>query len=427
MMKQFFMFIFVVATSSISVFAQGNELQLARQFATNGEQQKALDIYQKLYKQDNDTYYNVYVNSLLSFKKYDEAVIVLKKMIRKHPENHEYIIVLGSAYAQQGKADKADALYDDLIKNLQPDQGEIAGMAAQFYQNANVDYAVKVFQQGRKLLHSDELFTYELINLYRYKRDKVALTEEYLNFLPLNPTFINQAKNAFAGIYENEDDYNILKSALLKRIQKDPQQSIYADLLTWQFLQQKQFDQALNQALALSRRQNDDGGSIFELCRLLVSNEAYDAAIRGYEYLVAKGKDQQYYIPAKVELINTKNLRVTSGKYGQADLLSLEKDYNDLLAEFGRNVNTAFAMQKLANLLAFKLHKLGEAQKLLEEVVLITAGQPSQLAAGKLDLGDIYLINNQPWEATLLYSQVEKDFPNTTMGQDAKLRNAKLA
>ena len=244
MMKQFFMFIFVVATSSISVFAQGNELQLARQFATNGEPQKALDIYQKLYKQDNDTYYNVYVNSLLSFKKYDEAVIVLKKMIRKNPENHEYIIVLGSAYAQQGKADKADALYDDLIKNLQPDQGEIAGMAAQFYQNANVDYAIKVFQQGRKLLHSDELFTYELINLYRYKRDKAALTEEYLNFLPLNPTFINQAKNAFAGIYENEDDYNILKSALLKRIQKDPQQSIYADLLTWQFLQQKDFDQA---------------------------------------------------------------------------------------------------------------------------------------------------------------------------------------
>jgi tetratricopeptide (TPR) repeat protein len=334
MMKRFLMFIFLIVTSGTLAFAQGNELQLARQFAAGGEQQKALDIYQKLYKQDNDTYYNVYVNCLLSFKKYDEAVIVIKKMIRKHPENREYIIVLGNAYTQQGKADKAGALYDDLIKNLQPDQGEIAGMAAQFYQNANVDYAIKVFQQGRKLLHSDELFTYELINLYRYKRDKAALTEEYLNFLPLNPTFINQAKNAFSGIYENEDDYNILKSALLKRIQKDPQQSIYADLLTWQYLQQKQFDQALNQALALSRRQNDDGGSIFELCRLLVSNEAYDAAIRGYEYLVAKGKTQQYYIPAKVELINTKNSRVTSGKYTQADLLSLEKDYNDLLTEF---------------------------------------------------------------------------------------------
>src|ERR1017187_8409063 len=38
---------------------------------------------------------------------------------------------------------------------------------------------------------------------------------------------------------------------------------------------------------------------------------AYDTAIRGYGYLVSKGREQPYYIPAKIELINTKNLRVT--------------------------------------------------------------------------------------------------------------------
>jgi len=300
-------------------------------------------------------------------------------------------------------------------------------LAAQFYQNSNIDYAIKIFLQGRKLLHSDALFSYELINLYRYKRDKTALTEEYLNFLPSNPAFISQAENALSGIYEGTADYDILKVALLKRIQKDPQQTLYIELLTWQFLQQKEFDQALNQALALSRRQNDDGSNIFELCRTLTSNEAYDAAIRGYEYLVSKGKDQPYYIPAKIELINTKNLRVTSGKYTNDDLLSLEKDYIDLLGEFGKNSSTAFAMQKLANLQAFKLHKLGDAQKLLEETVNIQGIKPSLLASCKLDLGDISLLNNKPWDATLLYSQVEMDFTNTSIGQDAKYRNAKLA
>ena len=42
-------------------------------------------------------------------------------------------------------------------------------------------------------------------------------------------------------------------------------------------------------------------------------------------------------------------------------------------------------------------------------------------------MGDILLLNNQPWDATLLYSQVEIDFKNTMVGQDAKYRNAKLA
>jgi tetratricopeptide (TPR) repeat protein len=419
--------VFLFFASFSVAFAQDNDLQLARQFAANGEEQKALDIYQKLYKQDNDQYFDPYVNLLLELKKFDDAESITKKMIRRHPDIRQYVITLGTAYTQQGEVEKANALYDDLVKNLPADQNQIAMLASQFYQNANMDYAIKIFEQGRKLLHNETLFSYELINLYRYKRDKPNLTEEYLNFLPSNPAFLSQAQNALSGIYEGPADYDMLRAALLKRIQKDPQQSLFVELLTWQYLQQKEFDQALNQALALSRRQNDDGSNVFQLCSTLTANGAYDEAIRGYEYLVSKGKDSPYYISAKIESIDTKNLKVTSGKYTMDDLLGLEKDYTDLLAEFGRNSSTAFAMQKLANLEAYKLHKLGDAQKLLEEVVALPGVKPGLLAECKLDLGDISLLNNKPWDATLLYSQVEIDYRNTDIGQDAKYRNAKLA
>jgi tetratricopeptide (TPR) repeat protein len=427
-MKPLYVLALILFICSTRLFAQNNDLLLARQYAANGEQQKALDIYQKLFKQDNETYYQQYFSTLVSFKKYDDAESITKKMLRKYPGNNEYIIALGLVYTQQGNTAKADALYNDLIKNMPPDQNAIAAIASQFYQNANADYAIKIFLQGRKLLHNDAAFAFELITLYRYKRDKAALTEEYLNFLPTNPVFISQAESALSSIYEGPEDYDMLKTALLKRIQKDPQQIIYPNLLTWQYLQQKEFDMALNQALALSRRQNEDGTSVFELCNTLVTNGAYDAAIRGYEYIINKGdKENQNYISAKIELINTKNLKVTSGQYVQADLLGLEKDYNDLLDEIGRNRGTVFAMQKLANLQAFNVHKLKEAQTLLESVLAIQGVRPALLAACKLDLGDIYLLNNQPWDATLLYSQVEKDNPNTTIGQDALLRNAKMA
>lgn len=426
-MKRFSIIIILLFTFCTKLFAQNNDLALARLYAQNGEQQKALDIYLKLYKQDNEGYYQQYLNALLAGKKFDEAESITRKMIRKHPGAYEYNIALGTIYTQQGNTDKADDIYAALIKNLPADQNEIASIASQFYQNANVEYAVKIFLQGRKLLHNDALFSFELINLYRYKRDKAGLTEEYLNFLPSNPSFLNQAESMLSTVYEGAPDYDILKFALLKRIQKDPQQFIYVNLLTWQYLQQKDFGQALNQAIALSRRQNDDGSSIYELCSTLSANEAYDEAIRGYEYIIAKGKENPNYVSAKIELINTKNLKVTSGKYTQADLLSLEQDYLNLLNEFGRSRSTVFAMQKLAGLQAFKLHKLKDAQTLLESAVAIPDVRPTLLASCKLDLGDIYLLNNQPWDATLLYSQVEKDNPNTAVGQDALLRNAKLA
>lgn len=426
-MRALYIVIILAFCFSGRLLAQDNELLLAKQYNANGEPQKALEIYQKLYKQNNENYYSVYVNTLLNLKKFDEAESITKKLIRRHPDDHQYAIMLGNIYTQEGNMAKADAIYDDLIKSLPADQGEIAALASQFYQSANTDYAIKIFQQGRKLLKNDNMFTYELINLYRFKRDKISLTDEYLNLLPQNPNFINQAENAFSNVYEGSADYDMLKTALLRRIQKDPQQTIYADLLTWQYLQQKEFDLALNQALALSRRQNDDGNSIYDLCRTFIANEAYDEAIRGYEYIISKGKTTSLYIPSKIELINTKNLKVTSGKYLPEDLLGLEKNYNDLLTEFGRNSSTAFAMQKLANLQAFKLHKLKDAQKLLEEATGLNDIRPNLLADCKLDLGDIYLLNNQPWEATLLYSQVEKDFPATAIGQDALFRNAKMA
>ena len=407
--------------------AQVDEAQLAAQYTASGELLKALDIYQKLFRSDDETYYPNYIKCLLSLKKFDDAESATKKMIRKHPDNSLYTISLGTVYTQSGAVDKANELYDDLIKKLPADQTAITVIAGQFYQNSNIDYAIKALEQGRVILKNDNLFSFELITLYRYKGDKVALTNEYLNFLPTNPAYIAQAQNTLSTLYEGGADYDMLKAALLKKIQKDPQQTIYINLLIWQYLQQKDFDQALNQELALNRRGSSDDNSIMELCNTLVANQAYDAAIRGYAYLIGKGKDNPLYLPAKVEMISAEDQKITSSKYTQDDLLGLEKDYYDLLTEFGRSEYTAYAMQKLANLQAFKLHKFADAQKLLEDEANIPGLAPRLLALCKLDLGDVYLINGNQWDATLLYSQVEKDFPNNDVGEDAKFRNAKLA
>lgn len=426
-MKKAALFIFFQLFLITCLFAQGDDFALARQFAANGEQQKAFELYQKLYKQDNETYYPYYITTLLALKKFDDAETITKKMQRKHPGEFRYPVMLGRIYTQRGDVDKANLVYDDLIKNLPADPGVINNLASQFYQAENTDYAIKIFLQGRKLLNNNKLYAFELISLYRFKRDKPGLVEEYINFLPDNPTFVSQAENTLASAFEGPADYDMLKASLFQHIQKDPQQTLYVDLLVWDFLQEKDYDQALNQALALSRRQNDDGNSIYELCQTLVADGAYDAAIRGYEYIISKGKEHSLYISAKIDLINTKNLLVTSGKYTDADLISLEKDYNDLLSEFGKTAGTVFAMQRLARLEAFKLHKLTDAQKLLEEVIALPDVKTGLLASCKLDLGDVYMLSGQRWEATLLYEQVETNHPGSAISQEAKFRDAKLA
>ncbi len=409
-----------------SAVAQSDDLLLARQYTASGEKDKASQIYQKLYKQDNEAYFKAYCYSLINLKKLDDAENLAKKMLKKHPGNVDYAITLGSIYTEKGDLQKAESGYKEILKTLPADEAQVSNIANQFYQAGNTDYTIKVFLQGRALLHNDQLFAIPLISMYRFRREKIPMAAEYLNILVTNPDYLYQAQNNLASAFEGPADYEIFKGLLLEKIQKNPQATVFTQLLTWQYLQQKEYELALNQTIALSKRQKDNGEQVYQLCQTLISNEAFDTAIRGYEFIISKGK-QDYYIPARIELLNTKNLKITSGKYQPQDLTSLEKDYLDLLSEFGRNSNTAFAMQKLARLQAFKLHKTADAEKLLEQAVLVPGIQPKLLADCKMDLGDVYLLTNKPWEATLLYSQVEKAFPNTNIAQEAKYRNARLA
>jgi predicted Zn-dependent protease len=408
-------------------FAQREDEMLAGQYMRNGETQKAVDIYQKLYQQKNDRYYRSYYNSLIDFKKFDEAESITKKMISQHPKDFEFVIALGRVYNEKGDKGKAGEVYDGLIKDMPANPAAAISLSSKFSNEHNIDYAIKVFIQARKLLKNDQLFALEMTTLYRYQNNKPEMLKELLTVLDTKPDYFPDAKRNISAIFDGEQDYNLLKTALLKSIKQSPEKIVYADLLAWQFLQQKQFDMALSHALALNRRQNDSGKSIDELCQILIANEAYEEAIRGYQYIVDKGKQNALYEKSRIELINAKNLKITASKYEKADLLELEKNYIDLLTEFGYTTSTAPAMQKLATLQAFLLNKPTLAEKTLTDLIAIPRLRGDFFNDCKLELGDVYLINGRPWEATLMYSQVEKASSGTSVGQEAQFRNAKLA
>ena len=76
---------------------------------------------------------------------------------------------------------------------------------------------------------------------------------------------------------------------------------------------------------------------------------------------------------------------------------------------------------------ALFINDLTKAISILKEVVDLPGINGYVHANAKLDLGDYYLMSGEVWEATLLYSQVDKAFVEDILGQDARFRNAKLA
>lgn len=420
--------LFVLLTSYALAQVSAGDEELAVQYYQSGDYEKAAVLFKKLFeKSRNSNFYDPYFTSLIRIKKYEDAESLVKKQIKLHPEVYMYSIDMGRILQEQGKTEKANEWYNTLIRDLPKDEFAIRDLGSNFYRAEAYDFAIKTFVAGRKILNNEKAFSFDLLALYRFRKDKAMLIYEYLDVIMESPEIIPQAQNIMSGIFEENEDYELLKTAILRRLQKAPQNIGLAEMLTWQFIQQKDFDMALRQAIALDRRLKEEGDRVYDLSQLLISNQAYDQAIEALNYLINKGRNGRFYVPAKVQIINAKNKLVTSGKYVYSDLVTLENDYKSLILEFGKNLHTAFAIRQLANLQAFYLNKPNDAEKLLEELLQIGGLPPGITGQSKLELGDIYILTGEVWEANLIYGQVEKQFANEPLGQEAKYRNAKLS
>ncbi len=396
------------------------------QYYSNGNYESALPLLRDLFYKSG-LYYDQYFDVLLKLKNLGEAEKIVKKQLKAYPQNINFKVDYGRLLQEQGEQEKAKAWIKSITEKLPKDETEIRNLATAFYRNGGYDEAVKVLLQGREVLNKETVFTFDLISLYRFQKNKEMLVSEYVNALQHNIEIINQAQNTFAGLFEKPGDYESLKQSLIDALQRNPQNIALTELLLWTYTQTRQYNLALKQTIALDKRLKEDGERVYDYTFTLIENKAFEQAIEALNYLTAKGKENRFYIPAKIQLINIKTGLLEEGNYKPQDLTLLEQDFTALISEFGKSVKTAGAIKQLSHLKGFYLNKAPEAEQLLEDL-LKTPGLPEETTGQiKLSLADIYILTGEVWDATLAYSQVEKQFPNTALAQEAKFRNAKLA
>jgi predicted Zn-dependent protease len=427
MTKRFVLLFF--ALLPLTIIAQTNDDDdAAMQYYQEGNFKKAAEVLEKLFSRTkDDTYFGFYFDALLKSKQYQEAEKVTKKLIRQHPASLKYEIALGRIYKEEGQQDNAAKTFDRIVSNLPKDEVMIRETANNLYQIEEYDVAMKVFQRGREVLGNPQAFTFELLSLYRYKKDKNMLIQEFVNALSTMPQMLPQAQTVLSSVFEGNADYLNLQNALLKKIQKEPQNESFTKLLIWQYLQQQEYEMALRQLIAQDKRTRSDGTAVFESAQIFSANKAYDTAIKAYEYVLTKGKDNPWYLSSRLSMVDARYQALLQGKNTEAEITVLAGQYQAILDEYGSNSKTLFALRKWATIQAYYLHHLDQAEDALEKAIRISGVSSSEIAEIKLELGDIYVLIGQPWEAILVYGQVAKDYENQHIGNEAKFRSAKLS
>ena len=432
-MKKAVLLLFITIFS-LNIFAQkDSDERLAIQYYQNKEYEKAAELFKKCYDKKSDLYiYSYYYQTLLELQRYKDLEKVVKKQQQVLPSSQRVKVDLAYVYERSGQTDKAQKEYQRALNELPARENAIKELYNAFLVRGQKEYAADALVKGRKLLKNNKLFSKELTRIYIQMNQPAKVIDEALALVADNDvTYLDDAEAIIQDLLADDDDqqdYLTLKSVLQRNTQKEPNNNCYMYLLYWLNLIHKDYDAALVMAKSMDKRYKEDGERVFKLAQVMSENRNYDGAIEALNYVIAKGSKYDYYTSAKYELLNVKYKKLTSTyPVRMADAMNLESEFRKLLNEYGLHSGTSEWVRKYAHLLAFYVNKSEQATEILNNAIVAAGRDAREKALYKIDLADIQLFTGDIWEATLNYSQVEKDLPNDTIGHLAKFKNAKLS
>ncbi len=406
-------------------FAQTKEVELAENYFRVEDYEKAKVIYEKAIKNSQNVphVYEHYRITLRVLKEYQSFQKFVDKLSKKNPSNLLYKIDGILIRGDQGNDTYVYKEFEKLKIYLRSAEQQTKIAAGILQKRGQTDVAIAMYLKSRDARKRDYLYAKELAELYNHKGNVESMIDEYLVHIYRNRDDIESIQ----GFFQTELDdkgMNTLIDKLYEKVGSGSKQ-IYGQLLVWAYIQQKDFYNAFIQERAIDKQQNLNGTRLEDLGKLAVKNKDMQAALKIFEYLCDTYTDHSNYVRYKKAFINTKE-SVVLNKY-PVDIEAVKvliADYADLEERAYDQNQKAQIQRSQARLHAFYLEDRVKAKELLKLIVGNTRVPRSTKSGAKLDLADIYLLENDP-QAALLYMQVESEQNDNAIGHLAKLKNAK--
>lgn len=410
--------------------AQSDQVSQARQYVESKEYAKAIDIYKKLYDQtptDQDLY-REYFTAVFAVEDYKNAEKLANEQIKMRPQNPLLFIDLGKVYEKTGKGKKAEELYNKAIQYINGDDLLTTQIANSFAAAGNDKYTILTYERAQELLHNPYVYGNSLARLYAKTGDADKAINALLNAGPAQIGGIEDTKATMLELF-GTDDQKLLaaQKALVKRINAQPENPYYADLLIWLFTQRNDWDGALIQIQAIDERNREGGQRLLDFANEANRQQQYEIAVKALDAVIAKGNDKPFYIIAKAEKLSIQLDQLQNNpQFKPEEVNKLSKDYEAFLIEAPQYLATE-TVKDYALLEAQFNNNPQKGIDLLTKAIAQPSARKDFIGACKLQMGDYYILAGKIWDASLTYSQVDKAFREDALGEEARFRNAKLA
>ncbi|NEW80284.1 MAG: tetratricopeptide repeat protein [Gelidibacter sp.] len=412
--------ILFVCCFSLQIYAQ--EPQLALQYFRNGEYEKSASLYKPLFEKNpyNANYLNALIDCYQQLEKFEEVTQIVVKQLKSYP-NQEYLYVeLGYNEQLQNFPEKASPYYEKAMLSIDKSPALGYVVAKTFQDNFLLDYALLAYKKAMAMNPNAD-YNFQIALIYSEKGELENMFNTYLDLIEKNENYESIAKS-YIGKFITDDaesDPNILlRKLLLKRSQNNPNNNWNA-LLSWLFIQQKEYDKALIQEKALHKRNLGNLNGILNLGKITFENNDFEATKNCFNYVLENATNLETELLAKLYLLEV-NMKTN------APVETVEIQFQQLFTQYGKNVATLNIQAIYAEFLAFKKNKSEQAILVLKDALKLPVNE-FQKGYLKTKLADILVFENKFSSALIYYTQVQNDLKNQPIGQTARFKIAQTS
>ena len=423
-MKREFYFSLLVLLMGYA-FAKAQTEQLARNYAEQGDYEKAIITYTKALKKQpgNADLITGLAKSYQELEQYDEADKALRAQLGKMRDKGFLYVELGFNSKLQGKDSLANAYVDKALLGIKEGTSNPYRVARTFQDRNLLEEAVKAYRAGIER-QPNVNYSIQLARLYGELGEVEKMFESYLDLINKSGGYVPAAQRNFAQ-YINDDPQNeanvIFRKTLLKRLQTE-QNVLYNELLSWLFIQQKQYDKAFVQEKAIYRRTEGSFEGLVNLADIAVAEKAYEAAQDILIFIKENIVNIDTRLEAEQKLLQVAIATAATTQEREA----IQQRYEEVLKEF-KGVNRIIPLQiDYAHFLAFDRNQSSAAIAYLKELVA-TPQRRFDEARIKMELADILVLEEQFNQALIYYSQIQNKIKNNVLSQEARFKVAKTS
>lgn len=397
---------------------------LAKNYFDRGDFDRALPIYKALYENqpNRNDYFLSYIATLQQLENFEESQKLLQGRLTSTRNHPFFLIEMGRNHLIQNQNEEADSYFQQAIQSIDENPKIAHTVANSFERYSLLDLAVIAYEKGASL-DEDLNFDSQLARIYGEQGDLEKMFDSYLKIIERNPAFLISAQRNFSR-YVTEDPLNeandLLRKALLRRSQNNPD-LFYNQLLSWLFIQQKQYDRAFTQEKAIYRRTFEGLNEMLDIALIAMDEKEYPIADEILEFVIENSSSEmdkiqayQYRMQIEVE---------TASKTNYPDI---EKKFENLISLLGSDTKT-FEMQLDYN--RFQAFYNGKKNTAIDNLKKLSSENLSRYQEARvlMELADILVYDEKFNEALIYYSQIQNKVKNDPIAQEARYKVARTS